>query len=245
MFRLGFFFTYLIISCNNDPLPIKPAFTHVDSIPLPEGFHRVTLPSQSFGQWLRGQAFRKDNTVYLYNGTPKPDQDLHYAVLNWSVGKKDLQQCADAVMRLRAEFLFEHHLYESIVFFDNEGGEYKWKEGADRRNWQHYLDRVFGMCGTASLAKQMKQRTSVLEIMPGDVFIRGGFPGHAMLVMDVAVNARGEKKILLAQSYMPAQDIHIVKNPLSTMESPWIPVSDKGKIYTPEWVFNSSELMQW
>lgn len=132
-----------------------------------------------------------------------------------------------------------------LFFFDNEGGEYKWKEGADRRNWQHYLDRVFGMCGTASLAKQMKQKTSVLEIMPGDVFIRGGFPGHAMLVMDVAVNARGEKKILLAQSYMPAQDIHIVKNPLSTMESPWIPVSDKGKIYTPEWVFNSSELMQW
>lgn len=248
MFRLGLLLTYLTISCNAVPLPsnpTRPTISSIDSIPLPEGFHRVTLSSPGFGHWLRGQSIRKDNTVYLFNGTPKSDQDLHYAVLNWSVGKKDLQQCADAVMRLRAEYLFEHHLFDSIVFFDNEGGAYKWKEGGDRKNWQHYLDRVFGMCGTASLSKQMKQKASVLEIMPGDVFIRGGFPGHAMIVMDVVVNDRGEKKVLLAQSYMPAQDIHIVKDPLSNTDSPWIPVPGNGKIYTPEWVFTTSELKQW
>jgi len=40
--------------------------------------------------------------------------------------------------------------------------------------------------------------------------IRAGSPGHAMLVVDVAEDERGRRIYLLAQSYMPAQDIHIV-----------------------------------
>jgi len=47
-------------------------------------------------------------------------------------------------------------------------------------------------------------------IEPGDVMIRAGSPGHAMLVVDVAEDERGRRIYLLAQSYMPAQDIHIV-----------------------------------
>ena len=48
----------------------------------------------------------------------------------------------------------------------------------------------------------------------GDVFIKGGFPGHAVVVLDMAENDRtGQRVFLLAQSYMPAQDIHIMKNP--------------------------------
>lgn len=35
----------------------------------------------------------------LYNGSQKPNQSVHYAVFDIDVGKEDLQQCADAVMR--------------------------------------------------------------------------------------------------------------------------------------------------
>jgi hypothetical protein len=39
----------------------------------------------------------------------------------------------------------------------------------------------------------------------GDVFIRGGSPGHAMLVVDMGEDAAGRKIYLVAQSYMPSQ----------------------------------------
>ena len=43
-----------------------------------------------------------------------------------------------------------------------------------------------------------------------------------MIVADVAFNKKGEKIFILAQGYMPAQDIHIVKNPMEpgTMQRP-------------------------
>ena len=53
------------------------------------------------------------------------------------------------------------------------------------------------------------QNIDAIEI--GDIFIRGGFPGHAVLVVDMAIHpVSGQKAVLLAQSYMPAQDIHIL-----------------------------------
>jgi hypothetical protein len=71
------------------------------NIPVPEGFKRIA--TDGFGQYLREIRLKKDNTVYLYNGSPKRNQTAQYAVIDISVGAKDLQQCADAAMRLRAE----------------------------------------------------------------------------------------------------------------------------------------------
>ena len=68
------------------------------------------------------------------------------------------------------------------------------------------------MCGTASLSKQLKTKIDLKEVEPGDVLIRGGFPGHAVIIMDVGTNNAGNKIFLLAQSYMPAQDIHVLNN---------------------------------
>ena len=50
---------------------------------------------------------------------------------------------------------------------------------------------------------------------------------------------------MLAQSYMPAQDIHIVKNPMDDELSPWYKVSDNNEIITPEWKFYKNQLRQW
>ena len=97
-------------------------------------------------------------------------------------------------------------------------------------------------CGTYSLSKELKA-VSIHDIKGGDVFIHGGFPGHAMIVMDVAIHATTKKKIvMLAQSYMPAQDIHIVKNLSNTVMSPWYEMPENGVLYTPEWTFNVADL---
>jgi Domain of unknown function (4846) len=101
------------------------------------------------------------------------------------------------------------------------------------------------MCGSASLAKHLKPVSNFADIEPGNVLIRGGFPGHAVIVMDVAVNQAGKKIYLLAQSYMPAQDIHVLKNPMDEDLSPWYEVDSNTVIQTPEYRFTQSELMKW
>ena len=101
------------------------------------------------------------------------------------------------------------------------------------------------MCGSASLSKQLKTKEDLSSIIPGDVLIRGGFPGHAVIVVDVAENAAGKKMYLLAQSYMPAQDIHILVNPMNDKFSPWYVVNEDILIKSPEYSFKRTELKHW
>ena len=112
------------------------------------------------------------------------------------------------------------------------------------KTFRKYLDIVFMYAGTASLSKELVA-VPYASLSPGDVFIQGGSPGHAVIVMDVAVNPQTRKKVyLLAQSYMPAQQIHLLVNPQNRSLSPWYELSSEttGKLYTPEWVFNKSDL---
>jgi hypothetical protein len=50
---------------------------------------------------------------------------------------------------------------------------------------------------------------------------------------------------MLAQSYMPAQDIHIVKNPMKDKLSPWYEVNDEKQIITPQWIFETGQIKMW
>ncbi len=218
------------------------SFSTIGEIPLPEGCRRVDTATGSFGCWLRQLPLKKDKTVYLYNGKPKANQAAQFAVLDVSVGEKDLQQCADAVMRLRAEYLFARQQWRAIRFTDNAGKHYPFTEPYTRSHFDSYLRQVFGMCGSASLEKQL-QPGSWDKLQPGDVLIRGGFPGHAVMVMDVAKQADGTLIYMLAQSYMPAQDIHVLLNPGS--DSPWYTVNTASHIRTPEWTFAPGQLMTW
>jgi hypothetical protein len=55
--------------------------------------------------------------------------------------------------------------------------------------------------------------------------------------VDVATNRKGDKIFMLAQSYMPAQDIHI----LNGEDGPWYHARE-GMIATPEYTFRSLDL---
>jgi hypothetical protein len=250
IFGLSFF------ACNgNKPKPdvkLFPSTTKksehykfIKDIPLPEGYTLQNMSSTSFAAWLANIPLKNNNTVYLYNGSAKENQEAQFAVLDISVGNKNLQQCADAVMRLRAEYLFAQKKFDDIIFRDNANAVYKFAQPYNRDNFAIYLDKVFGMCGSASLSKQLKQKMEFENIHAGDVIIRGGFPGHAVMVMAVAENTKGKKIYLLAQSYMPAQDIHLLRNVNNDDFSPWYEVNDDYNIQTPEYTFMRNELKQW
>ncbi|QBN17551.1 DUF4846 domain-containing protein [Flavobacterium nackdongense] len=231
----------------------------------PSGFVREVESKSSFGYFLRNLPLKPvGSNVLYYNGTGKYNQNVYEAVVNLPIGKQDLHQCADAVMRLRADYFYGQKQYDKIHFnFTNgfrvdyskwaagyriavKGNKASWVKTAKPSNsyetyWK-YLETVFMYAGTASLEKELKA-IKVTDVNIGDVFIKGGFPGHAVIVVDVAVNTKNNQKVmLLAQSYMPAQELQILKNPNNSSLSPWYSVDLGTTLKTPEWTFNSSQL---
>ena len=244
-----------IASCNNYPrqLPVtgynecshlNPYATIAD-IPLPPGFTRLPAATGSFAEWLHQLPLKKNKTVYLYNGLPKANQAAQFAVIAISTGNKDLQQCADAVMRLRAEYLYAQKRFAEIDFADNNHTHYRLQTGAGRAVFNLYLEKVFSYCGTASLDRQLQEVNDFTAVKAGDVLIKGGSPGHAMQVIDIAVNKEGKRIFLLAQSYMPAQDMHVVVNPVNNHFNPWYEANNQALIETPEWMFTKTNLKKW
>lgn len=235
-------------------------------ISTPDGYQRISLEKTSFGAWLRGlPLLHKEAKVLLYNGQVKPYQEGAYRVLDIDIGRRDLQQCADAIMRLVAEYHYSKKDYAAIHFNYTSGHTIRfsdWSRGkkpvikgskvsfsaSDNRNntsyknFKKYLTNVYCYAGTASLSKELASK-KVSDILPGDIFIWGSFPGHAVMVMDVAVHQETGKKIfLLAQSYMPAQSIHVLRNFNNKSLSPWYSEDFGAELLTPEWTFDRNTL---
>jgi len=232
---------------------------------LPQGFVREEESKTSFDYFLRNLPLKPlGSNVLYFDGTTKPNRNVYEAVVDLPIGKQDLHQCADAVMRLRADYFYSQKQYDKIHFnFTNgfradfskwatgyriaiKGNKTSWiktaKPSDSYETYWKYLEKVFMYAGTASLEKELKP-INALDIKIGDVFIKGGFPGHAVIVVDMAVNPKNNQKImLLAQSYMPAQEIQILKNPNNSSLSPWYAVDFGTSLQTPEWTFSSSQL---
>lgn len=228
-----------------------PADTLEERIAPPPGFKRVEVGSGSWGAWLRGLPLKPaDAPVLLYSGAPKLRQDVHVAVIDIDVGDRDLQQCADAIMRLRGEWLFAAGRKGDIGFNYTDGKRRAFASGPSGRRidyaaFRKYMNLVFAYAGTYSLERELMPAPRA-DIAIGDVFIRGGFPGHAVLVADLVENAgTGEKRFLLIQSYMPAQEMHILRNPADSNGSPWYPAAFAGPLVTPEWTFPEDALRRW
>lgn len=225
-------------------------YQSIKNIPLPAGYERIIVDSNSFGFYMRNLELKTDNNiVYLYDGSEKSFQNLHFAVIKMDAGTRDLQQCADAVMRLRGEYLWYAKKYKEIHFnFLGDGKPRFYTEyaGSDRsyKKFRKYMDYIFSYANTSSLKDELKKK-NLKEIMPGDVFIQKGNPyGHAVIVTDVAENKKtGERIFMVAQSYMPAQEIHILINPDFPNISPWYKNDFKTVLHTPQWDFGPDDLM--
>lgn len=230
----------------------------------PKGFTRIEQSSNSYGHYLRSLPLKPHGSnVNYYDGRTKYNHNIYKAVIDLPIGNKNLHQCADALMRLRAEYLWKNKEYERIHFnFTNgfrvdytewmkgkpmivKGNKTYWGAAKGPRNtyqdfWK-YMELIFNYAGTLSLSKELKS-VDVNDMQIGDIFIQGGSPGHAILVTDMAINDAGEKVFLLSQSYMPAQETQILSNPNDSKNSPWYSVAFGSTLYTPEWTFSATDL---
>jgi len=280
-FKTHFIVVLLLFSCRNDGRHFNNSnlksneFEKIGLVNIkgssiktrfnpPKSYTRVTTDENSFAHYLQSFPLKPHNSkVHLFNGELKYIQSIHSAVLDIDVGNRDLQQCADAIMRLRSEFLYEQRQFDKISFNFTNGfkADYsKWRDGyrikvgRKKVSWlktttsknsyetfRHYLMMVFNYAGTLSLEKELLA-VELGKLQIGDIFIQGGSPGHAIIVVDVATDKNGEKIFLLAQSYMPAQEIHILKNLNITSMSPWYSATNLESLITPEWTFTKNDL---
>ena len=233
-------------------------------IRTPDGYTRTPEDTGSLAEFLRNYAMKEDQSpVLLYDGSEKGNQNAHVAVFDLPIEAEDLQQCADSVIRVYAEYFWSTGQYDRIAFHFTSGfdAQYtKWADGyriqVDGNNvswtksaqpdtsyecFQKYLRMVFTYAGTASMDTEAEP-IALSDIQVGDVFLKGGHPGHVVMIVDLCENVSGKKAFLLAQGYMPAQQFHVLKNPAHE-EDPWYYEDEVTYPFrTPEYTFDESSL---
>lgn len=223
--------------------------------PSPDGFSREQTKDNTFAHFLQNLPLKPAGSdLHYYEGSVK-ERAYGGAVVDIDFGYRYVEQCADAVIFLRALWLWETAQYERIAFNFTNGfrADYgRWARGerihVNPRTWRcswskdarrdygyktfrSFLNMVFQYAGTASLEQEM-EGIKVSELTVGDVLINGGHPGHAVIVVDVVRNERGEKRLLLAQGYTPAQEIEVFDH--------WFPVDTQAEGFaTPNWYFRN------
>ena len=231
----------------------------VSRINTPEHFTREEVVEDSFADFVRNYSLKEyESEVLLFNGDEKKNQTSHIAVFDMPLVKGDLQQCADSIMRIYAEYYYTQKRFEKIRFhFVNgflcdfqtwangyrvavNGNDTSWvkkeKYSDSTETFEEYLKMVFSYSSTLSM-QQESELKNIDNLKIGDVFLKAGSPGHVVMVVDVCKNDRGEKAFLLAQGYMPAQEFHILKNPVDE-NNPWYYVEElEFPFTTPEYIF--------
>jgi hypothetical protein len=209
---------------------------------VPDGYVRSDYPEGSFGSFVRNYPMKPDGSpVLLWTKEPKGNQRDHAAVFDMMVEDElDVQQCADSVMRIYAEYFRATGQYDRIRFHfvsgflcdynsyiqgnrvQVSGDDVVWVQSQPAEDsdsvFNEYMKIVCAYASTLSMESESVS-ADLQDLQIGDIFLKGGSPGHVVMVADVC-EKDGRKAFLLAQGYMPAQEFHIVKNPLHEND-PW------------------------
>jgi hypothetical protein len=240
------------------PWPHAPGADPLASrFPVPRGFVRVAVEAGSFGDFLRSLPLREPYSAVLdYRGRVRHAADSPgvAAVVDIDVGQSDLQQCADFVFRMDAEWRYgrgDHSLaYRAasgtrLSYSRFLSGERAAASGSrlalgltarplpdDHRSFRAYLDEVFAWANTASLERDSAP-VALAQVTPGDFFVVSGRPtGHAVLVLDAARDASGRTAVLLGEGYMPAQSFHVLNG---SAQSWFVLEPNASQVTTPFW----------
>ncbi|MEE2757279.1 MAG: DUF4846 domain-containing protein [Myxococcota bacterium] len=227
-----------------------------ERFPTPPGYKRTELQAGSFGSWLRTLPVRLDRAhvlSYDHQRLVRPSK----AIVLLDVGKRDFQQCADSIIRLHGEYLWHKNKAHKARYHFTDGQPTSWRgwvrgerfravghrlkkyRGRSRanhyKNYRRWLTYIFIYAGTRS----MKYDSSPVEagdLKPGDFFVRPGGPGHAVFLLDTAVNESGQTIGLIGQGFMPAEDFHILYGQ-NTVDSVWFPLPQtvEEEMPTPSW----------
>ncbi len=231
------FLSMLLLGCGGSN-PTNTEAVETDSVAVENetewapGDSIAQYDPSSFSYFVQHFPRKATKEVRYWNGEMKSDTSL--GVLDIDVTQN--QQCADAIIRLHAEWQYKNKKYADIHYnftsgftcdFEHWANGYRVRVNGNNVSWyrqydtadysyenfRSYLETVFLYAGTASLAQELKYDRNATrdgKIEVGDVFVIGGYPGHAVIVVDKIIHD-GIAYYQFAQSWMPAQDIEIVR----------------------------------
>ena len=253
-------------SSNTTTLINKENLTVFTRVNVPEGYSRVTYPKGSFQEYLRHYSLKPfGSKIVNYDDTNYFWQGGHIGVLEIPVPKNGLQQCADALIRIRSEYLWDHNRKAEIGFNFTSGDYCSWTDYAEgyrpkitgnkvtfsktakanhsKENFYSYLNLIYTYSGTLSLYNELESIKDT-DLQIGDMLIKGGSPGHIAMICDEIVNADGEKLFLLFQGNTPAQSVHLVKNLEDSTISPWYQLRENAEIPVSNYTFYDSKFVR-
>lgn len=204
----------------------------------------------------------REGAVMDYLGRSVYNPDKAFSIVDYDIGSRDLQQCADAIMRLRAEYLFGHGLVDRIGFTFTSGHRYAFRDycrgvrpkvrgntvsfiqyvppvEAGHGALRKYLDIVYTYAGTISLARELK---GVTQLGVGTVIIQPGSPGHCSIIVDEGIDGSGNRYYKLAESYTPAQSIYLLRNTRESQLGEWHRLRAGSAIVTASYQFREYKL---
>lgn len=251
----------------------KPSLINKDSITIksrvniPNGYKRAIYKKGSFQEYLRNYTLKSFGAKIInYDDTEYFWQNGHIGILDIPVPKNGLQQCADALIRIRSEYLWDKDRKAEIGFNFTSGHYCSWKQYADgyrpkingnkvsfhkassvnhsKENFYKYLNLIYMYSGTLSLYNELPKVNSASDLMIGDMLIKGGSLGHIVMICDEIINSKGEKLFLLFQGNTPAQSVHLVKNLENSEISPWYQLEKDMIIPVSNYTFNSSKFIR-
>ncbi len=233
----------------------------------PEGFERTPAAPDSFLAFMRQQPlYEHGAAVCSYRGANYSAHNAA-AVYTLSVGKEGYQECADSIIRLWSEYFYATGQTERIAFRLTNGYQTsyeRWRSGTrvlvfgniawgmklagyddSVQQFHNYLMAVMHYAGTRSLEAESAP-IAAEDARAGDLLVNGGSPGHAVVIVDEAVNAEGERCYLLAQGYMPAQNCHII-NGCEDKQNPWYTAEQLSgdPVRTDQYTFTGEALRRW
>ena len=232
----------------------------------PKGYTWMVEEKGSFSEFLVNFPLHPPNfPIRDFKEIPIAKQYNHAAILKIDVGDKDLQQCADAWMRMYAEYLWMNSRFDEIKFEFTSGQLFAWndykkgmrtKEAKNRvtfyktttiddsyESFREYLNIIFRYAGTISLDRESVPILQNNKIKPGDFLITPGSPGHSVFIVGVAKNNAGKRLYLLAESFMPAQDVHLLRNTANSSISPWYELDVKSaQTATAKYIFKPTSI---
>lgn len=250
-------FLLLLLSCEGSSIPDMKELNN--NKPEQKIVSSKKFDEQSWEYFLQHLPVKK-GIVVDYNGNAIANQLKQDGIVQYDVGKADLQQCADALMRMRGEYLFSQKRYEEIGFHFVDGHYYSYDSYCKglrpvingnhltfipfhsctktHETLRKYLDIVYNYASTISLAKELKR---VDDFAIGTVVIFPGSPGHCFIIMDEGIDAHGEKVFKLVEGYSPAQSIYVLRNIDEPSISPWYHLKNEI-IRTGSFEFRSYQL---
>ncbi|MBN2562977.1 MAG: hypothetical protein JXQ75_18800 [Phycisphaerae bacterium] len=281
-------YTWLSKKARQDCVPLAAR------IPAPAGFARVSVPVGSFADWLRYLPTASEAASVMTARSKvvlAADHPNLAAVIALQPHGERLLNATNMLIRLRAEYSWFAGRGAGLAFHFTSGHRASWQAWAggarpsvdgrevefrraaeadgSRESFCCYLEVVFRYASSYSLLDDTRAAED-RAIEAGDIFVRPGRPGHALMILDIATDAadatdvagapgegtrwaergstaqpaaRAQVKVLLGQGGTPAQTFHVLRNDAG---SAWFPITqtqviDLGK----RGVFRLKDLRHW